>query len=673
MKLFRRLRRKAKKARGPPSHGENAATKDVDPLREEPIIHENSVSYEEPELANAAYNSYDDRIEEMGELMSEQGRCLDEVTEQARRLSTENSMLRERLSTSMVVSKPPPTRKRDEKSFTNDAVHKIKEENSLLSQQADLLSNELLESNRLLAERDTNLATLRNEFSSCLEKARSLMLEKKAWKVNEIQQLKEVEALKDSVERSSTLKLEIAQYQAERHELNAEIGDMGMQMSYMTKTMEKQAHELVSMRGELDKATSELRNSEQAINLTKQESIVNRDVSLAQQEQLRHAKARNDQLNQILNEVREKLAESQISQHKLQVLNDSLRADTKDLVERHKSQATNWHKSQNKVIESMRDQYEEEKQMHLKQIDNLRRANSSLESDSMHCKRDLLSCQQRCSSIEKSLASTVSEHNNAVSKLLLKTTAAETEVESSHLMTSELRSKVSSMEERITSFQINAKDKGREHEKVVSTLETQLASTRELNDKQSSRIALLEEEKAKLLKVHTKEQQEMQQTVEHRVREANIELESLRVSMKNEILKAQSKDELLAKQSVLHESTLTQMAKERTECIAKMEKELSDEREVQRCLMSKVQEVLGTIQTLTSEKYQIVQQNNKHLIEIEELEKIIENGEIRLAQFKKQLSLSLQDQECRVLKESELKKELQMLKRTNTTSNLNSS
>ena len=671
MKLFRRLRRKANKARGPPGHGENAATKDVDPLREEPIINENSVSCEEPELANAANNSYNnDRIEEMGELMSEQGRCLDEVTEQARRLSTENSMLRERLSTSMVVSKPPPTRKRDEKSVTNDTAHKIKEENSLLSQQADLLSNELLESNRLLAERDTNLATLRNEFSSCLEKARSLMLEKKAWKVNEIQQLKEVEALKDSVERSSTLKLEIAQYQVERHELNAEIGDMGMQIRYLASTMEKQAHELVSMRGELDKATSELRNSEQAIILTKQESKVNRDVSLAQQDQLRHAKARNDQLNQILNEVREKLAESQISQHKLQVLNDSLRADTKEIVERHKSQATNWHKSQNKVVESMRDQYEEEKQMHLKQIDNLRRANSSLESDSMHCKRDLLSCQQRCSSIEKSLASTVSEHNNTVSKLLLKITAAETELESSHTMTSELRSKVSSMEEQI--IQIKAKDKGREHEKVVSTLETQLASTRDLNDKQLSRIALLEEEKAKLLKVHTKEQQEMQQTVEHRVREKNIELESLRVSMKNEILKARSKDELLAKQSVLHESTLAQMAKERTECITKMEKELADEREVQRCLMSKVQEVLGTIQTLTSEKYQIVQQNNKHLVEIEELEKIIENGEIRLAQFRKQLSLSLQDQECLVLKESELKKELAMLKRTNTTSILNS-
>lgn len=647
MKLFRRLRRKANKARGRPGHGSD-----------------------EPDHSHTI-DSYDARIEEMGELMSEQGRCLDEVTEQARMMSTENSMLRERLSTSMVVSKPPPTSKRDEKGITNNIVHKIKEENSLLSQQADLLSNELLESNRFLAERDSNLATLRNEFSSCLEKARSLMLEKKAWKTNEIQQLSEMKALKDRIEQSSALKYEIAQYQAERLELNSEIGDMGTQISYLASTMEKQANELVSGRGELEKVTSELRSSEQVINLAKQESKINHDVSLAQQDQLRHAKVKNEQLDHILNEVREMLAESQISQHKLQVLNDSLRADTKELVERHKSQATNWHKGQSKVVESMRDQREEEKQVHCKQTDNLRRVNSSLESDSIQCKRDLLSCQQRCSSMEKSLGSTVSEHSNTVSRLLLKITAAETEQESSHGLTAELRSKVSLLEDQLASLQIKAKDKDREHEKIVSALLTQLASAEETKVTQSSRITLLEEEKGKLIKAHTKEQQEMQQAVEHRVREISIELESLRLTNKNEMLKSKSKDELLAKQSLLHESTLTQMAVERKECITKMEKELADEREMRRCLMSKFQELLEKIQTLTSEKYQFVQQNNNHLVEIEELERIIADGEIRLAQFGKQLSLSLQDQERRVLKESELKKELERLKR-NTTPNLSS-
>lgn len=120
--------------------------------------------------------------------MAEQGRCLDEVTSRSRRLSTENNMLRERLTTSMAsepVSSVSPARsplksvinstqrKRKDENNTKDAVLRFKEENSLLIQQADLLANELTESNRLLAERDASLASLGKELSSCLEKTRS--------------------------------------------------------------------------------------------------------------------------------------------------------------------------------------------------------------------------------------------------------------------------------------------------------------------------------------------------------------------------------------------------------------------------------------------------------------------------------------------------------------------
>ena len=45
--------------------------------------------------------AYEERIEELGQLMLEQGRCLDELTTRSHRLSTENGMLRERLSTSI--------------------------------------------------------------------------------------------------------------------------------------------------------------------------------------------------------------------------------------------------------------------------------------------------------------------------------------------------------------------------------------------------------------------------------------------------------------------------------------------------------------------------------------------------------------------------------------------
>lgn len=44
-------------------------------------------------------NVYESRIEELGQLLSEQGRCLDELTTSNRRISNENSQLRGRLAT----------------------------------------------------------------------------------------------------------------------------------------------------------------------------------------------------------------------------------------------------------------------------------------------------------------------------------------------------------------------------------------------------------------------------------------------------------------------------------------------------------------------------------------------------------------------------------------------
>lgn len=137
---------------------------------------------------------YEDRIDELGQLMAEQGRCLDELTTRSRRLSSENNMLRERLSSSesvLVKQSSPrgsflfPTRsplkhiiKNSQRSSSDDAttrqvVQKLNDDNSLLIQQAELLANELTEANGQLAERDESLATLETKLSSSLEKARS--------------------------------------------------------------------------------------------------------------------------------------------------------------------------------------------------------------------------------------------------------------------------------------------------------------------------------------------------------------------------------------------------------------------------------------------------------------------------------------------------------------------
>jgi len=55
-------------------------------------------------------NVYEHRIDELGQLLSEQGRCLDELTSSNRRISNENASLRERLATHHSVQSSSSTR-----------------------------------------------------------------------------------------------------------------------------------------------------------------------------------------------------------------------------------------------------------------------------------------------------------------------------------------------------------------------------------------------------------------------------------------------------------------------------------------------------------------------------------------------------------------------------------
>lgn len=134
------------------------------------------------------------RIEELGELMEIQGHYLDELSNQSRRLSSENAMLREKLSQGIenLATKPkrsnsptksvlrsivlnhqkknlPPATLKEEH---EKVVQTFRDENELLLQQSDLLAKELASANDQIAVMDESIVTLGNELESCLQKAR---------------------------------------------------------------------------------------------------------------------------------------------------------------------------------------------------------------------------------------------------------------------------------------------------------------------------------------------------------------------------------------------------------------------------------------------------------------------------------------------------------------------
>ena len=134
---------------------------------------------------NDLIDVYEHRIEELGQLMVEQARHLDEMSSRSRRLSSENVLLREKLSSGFEKfvrpiqsdSKSPLKAmiNHQKKLSADDYVKKIqqyKEENTLLHQQADLLVQELTHANSRISELDITVESLEKDVKAHWENAR---------------------------------------------------------------------------------------------------------------------------------------------------------------------------------------------------------------------------------------------------------------------------------------------------------------------------------------------------------------------------------------------------------------------------------------------------------------------------------------------------------------------
>ena len=135
----------------------------------------------EDEPSTADHGMSPDTLEEIGQLLQEQGRYLDELTTRSNNLASENILLRERISSGIDNVSSKSSRRREPlssiintKKRMGDEFQKIKDENDMLLQQADMLAKELNDAHSSIAERDSSIASLSNELSGLLEKARTL-------------------------------------------------------------------------------------------------------------------------------------------------------------------------------------------------------------------------------------------------------------------------------------------------------------------------------------------------------------------------------------------------------------------------------------------------------------------------------------------------------------------
>jgi hypothetical protein len=330
----------------------------------------------------------------------------------------------------------------------------------------------------------------------------------------------------------------------------------------------------------------------------------------------------------------------------------------KDMTDQHALQISNWEKGQSKIIAAIRGKHNEENQAHQKRIEHLLRDHSTLEIDSTQCQRDLQSYQHRCASLEKLIERAGNESRDTIDKLLLKVNEVETKLELCKSIEKESKTKTAMLEEQLVSIQGASNDKENSLKNTIDGLHAQLEDVRAKNQTLLARIQSLEDDVKNMQRDCAKENHKVQQAADQTVNEMKITCEALSIAIKNEKIKSQHAEHLLQETQSLHEARVVEITTEKKELCTRLEKVLLDEREVGKSLMNKVQELNMSVQHLTSEKYQSNHQANRHIDQIYNLEKVIANGEVKLSQFAKQLTRSMQEQERQIQKEVELKKEL---------------
>ena len=373
---------------------------------------------------------------------------------------------------------------------------------------------------------------------------------------------------------------------------------------------------------------------------------------------LRRCTAEQTALELKLQSTRDELAESKISQVKYQTKNERLETEIKSMVEKHKDQLSNWTKEQTKCIDTLKEQHLEETRSQQKLIDNLRRANTSLESDSAQYRRDQLSSQQRCSKLERLLEHREEEHRDNVNTLLNRANDAEIQLDMCVKKEKNLKSTVSSLEEKLTALQTDKEDEARHSTKVVEGLQREVTSLNDSNIELSTQVSQLQDEIATTKEVCAKQIEKMNQMTEHKVKQIKVECEALRVRNQKDNITIKELEVSIEKQAELHQATVSQLVSGSKEKAIQLGNTIADEREVSKCLMIKVQETNATTQALTQEKHHLTNACNNNINKIYEYERIIQAGELKLAHFGKQLNCSLKEQEARISNEVELKKQL---------------
>ena len=283
--------------------------------------------------AAARSPSFPSDFDEIGELLETQGRCLDEANANLHTVQKENAVLRDRLSGAVSSSSSSRFPLRNMTNHKSDRQSKaLVEENRLLTEQAAILSSELCDANRALADREANMASLGKSLAVCIEKRKASLAEKSSLEEALLVKTKEAEgSLAIVVELEANAKSSLE----EREEVAKDAASHAEMADGLTRSLEKAQASLASKHAEVESLATELAASKREAASALREKETSTEAALSLRRSLSSSVARNEKLEREIKEVTTRSDESKIAQHSLQVSHSQLQAEIQVRIRAH--------------------------------------------------------------------------------------------------------------------------------------------------------------------------------------------------------------------------------------------------------------------------------------------------------------------------------------------------
>lgn len=389
-----------------------------------------------------------------------------------------------------------------------------------------------------------------------------------------------MESLKQEVKALDRYRSQITnkadQLLADRCDLENETAALALQVKQSTTQTEVLQQQLTSRNNEVDVLGEKNRVLDRELAAATRDATTKQDIIASLEEALHREKRQSEQYQKALNESNDKLAESRIENKTLSATVERLRSELKATVEDHKGKLVEFTQQQTKLLSSLKHEHADLE----KTITRLQRVNSELEIERTKLSKDKQCSLQRGVVLEKLLADKTAEHEGQMKVITSRVHDAEAQLDTCLIEKQALAKQLECVEEQLKEVRDLAKELELSKTKIAEKLRGELLFAKQDNEHVANRMSKLQNDLETARRLFENEKEKMKDEVKHKIEEARMECESLKVLRSKEQLKAKESRAAYEKSVALHQATVERMKIEANDVRLELEKTISDERNI---------------------------------------------------------------------------------------------